>query len=212
MDSTLPVIEVVTFRANKTCLDDPGLFKEVRDMVAASTSVKTMYWGRSVEQPRVFVWLLFWDSFTQSAARAETPSHVEMVRKLDALLDDPSRKQVFHVNFSQHPLLKCIEAPVTEFDIALVRETESIPIFDRISESAMSDLKAMQPEGFLAMAHGKALEDERTTVYTAGWTSIEEHMKLGMVEGHQKFVSDSEEAFPHLKDLQMHHVYFERHA
>jgi len=39
MESALPVIEVVTFRANKTCLDDPGLFKEVRDMVAATTSV-----------------------------------------------------------------------------------------------------------------------------------------------------------------------------
>ncbi|KAH9963588.1 hypothetical protein BC827DRAFT_1266364 [Russula dissimulans] len=136
----------------------------------------------------------------------------EMVRKLDALLDDPSRKQVFHVHFSQHPPLTCIAAPVTEFDIAVVRETESIPIFDRISESAMSDLRAVQPEGFLAMAHGKALEDEWTTLYTAAWTSIEEHMKLGMVEGHQKIVSKSEEAFPHLQDLQMHHVYFERHA
>jgi len=37
MESALPVIEVVTFRANKTCLDDPRLFKEVRDMVAATT-------------------------------------------------------------------------------------------------------------------------------------------------------------------------------
>jgi len=92
MESALPVIEVVTFRANKTCSDDPGLFKEICDMVAATTrfvgsisdikseranrrtgwvSVKTMYWGRSVEQPpvlltqqpnpdvwRVFIWLL----------------------------------------------------------------------------------------------------------------------------------------------------------
>jgi len=212
MESAPPVIEVVTFRANKTCSDDPGLFKEVRDMVAATTSVKDMYWGRSVEQPHVFIWLLFWDSFTQSAARAETPSHVEMVRKLDALQDDPSHKQVFHVHFTQHPPLTCIEAPVTEFDIAVVRETESLPTWNRISESAMGHLRALRPEGYLAMAHGKAQEDELTTVYTAGWTSIEDHMKLGMVEGHEQIVNESEEAFPHLKDLQMHHVYFERHA
>lgn len=37
MDSELPVIEVVMFRANKGCLDDPALFKEVREMVAATT-------------------------------------------------------------------------------------------------------------------------------------------------------------------------------
>jgi len=86
MESTLPIIEaeVVVFHANKRCLEDLGLFKEVRDMVAATTrcvqpaqtkskvpdvlgyslllerlvSVKSMYWGRSIEQPPVFVWLL----------------------------------------------------------------------------------------------------------------------------------------------------------
>jgi len=46
-----------------------------------------------------------------------------MVRKLDALQDDPSRKQVFHVHFTQHPPLTCIEAPVTVFDIAVVKDT-----------------------------------------------------------------------------------------
>ena len=37
MGSTLPVIELVLFHANKRCLEDMGLFKEVRDMVAATT-------------------------------------------------------------------------------------------------------------------------------------------------------------------------------
>jgi len=37
-------------------------------------------------------------------------------------------------------------------------------------------------------------------------------MKLGTVEIHQQIVNEIEEAFPHLKDLQMYHVYFERYA
>jgi len=37
MDSELPVIEIVMFRANQGCLDDPALFKEVREMVVATT-------------------------------------------------------------------------------------------------------------------------------------------------------------------------------
>ena len=37
MEPALPIIEVVIFHANERCLGDPGLFKEVRDMVAATT-------------------------------------------------------------------------------------------------------------------------------------------------------------------------------
>jgi len=39
MESTLPIIEaeVVVFHANKRCLEDLGLFKKIRDMVAATT-------------------------------------------------------------------------------------------------------------------------------------------------------------------------------
>jgi hypothetical protein len=82
MGSTLPIIEVVIFHANEKCLGDLALFKEVRDMVAATTrcvqpgfsdllasrdptfttrmnpSVKAMYWGPCVELPKVMVWLL----------------------------------------------------------------------------------------------------------------------------------------------------------
>ena len=81
--SALPVIEVVIFHANQTCLDNPALFKDVREMVAATTrcvqfglssgeretrihpliyspivSVKAMYWGPCVESPSTFIWLL----------------------------------------------------------------------------------------------------------------------------------------------------------
>jgi len=37
-------------------------------------------------------------------------------------------------------------------------------------------------------------------------------MKLGTMEGHQKIVDATEEAFPHLRDLQVHHVCFKRHV
>jgi len=37
MESALPIVEVVIFHANERCLGDLGLFKDVRDMVAATT-------------------------------------------------------------------------------------------------------------------------------------------------------------------------------
>jgi hypothetical protein len=52
MASTLPVIEVVTFGANARCLGDPNLFKEVRDMAAATTKCVQLW----LEQTYLTVW------------------------------------------------------------------------------------------------------------------------------------------------------------
>jgi len=213
MDSALPVIEVVTFRANQRCMEDLELFKEVRDIVAVSTSVKAMYWGRSIELPSVFFWVLLWDSHAQSTAREETVPHAEMVRKLDALVDDPSRKSIFHTCFAEQDLpLACIEAPITEFDIAILKDMESLPVRERLAESIMSHLRATHLEGLLSIARGIALEDVLTNLYLAGWNSIEDHMKLGTHESHEIIVNELEEIFPYFRDLQIHHVRFERHA
>ena len=37
-------------------------------------------------------------------------------------------------------------------------------------------------------------------------------MKMGMQENHEIIVKECEEIFLFLRDLQMHHVHFERHA
>jgi len=37
-------------------------------------------------------------------------------------------------------------------------------------------------------------------------------MKIGMQEGHEMIVKESEEIFLLFRDFQMHHVHFERHA
>ncbi len=37
MESALTIVEIVTFRANERCLGDLGLFKDVQEMVAATT-------------------------------------------------------------------------------------------------------------------------------------------------------------------------------
>ena len=101
-------------------------------------------------------------------------SHAEMVRKLDALVDDPSRKSAFHTRFSEHdPPLACIEAPVTEFDITILKDMESLPVRERLAQSIMSHMRITHPQGFLSMARGIALDDVLTNVYLAGWNSVE---------------------------------------
>jgi len=214
MELALPIIEIVTFRANETCLGDLGLFKEVREMVATTTNVKAMYWGRSVQMPSVFFWLLLWDSFAQSAAREGTPSHAEMVRKLDALVDDPSRKRDLHIRFREHgdPPLACIEAPVTELDICVVKDIEVLAEWERRAESIGANLRAAQLEGALSMTCGRAVGDALTSAYLCGWNSVEDHQKMGTLKSHEVIVKEAEGIFGYISDLQIHDVPFERHA
>ena len=119
-----------------------------------------------------------WESFEQSTAREGTPSHAEMVHKLDALTDDPSRKLVLHMRFSDlyDPPLGCIEAPVTELDLGLIKEDELVAEWDRRAKSLMSHMRRIHAEGLeglRALTLGKAVEDAKRTLYLVGWDRIE---------------------------------------
>jgi len=118
-----------------------------------------------------------WDSFEQSTAREGTPSHAEVVRKLDALTDKPSRKLVLHIRFPDiyDPPLSCIESPVTEVNFAFVKEglvAEWVPHAESLI-SHMRRIQAEGQEGLRALTFGRAVEDEKGSLYLVGWDSIE---------------------------------------
>jgi len=118
-----------------------------------------------------------WDSFEQSTAREGTPSHAEVVRKLDALTDKPSRKVVLHIRFPDlyDPPLSCIESPVTELNLGFVKEGLVDEWYPR-AKSCMSHMRRIQAEGqegLRALTFGRAVEDVTGSVYLVGWNSIE---------------------------------------
>ena len=118
---------------------------------------------------------LVWDSLEQSTAREGTPSHTEMVRRLDALVDESksSHKRNLHVHFSEYAPLTCIEAPITEFDIAILKDLEARPTWERLTSSIFSNLRAAQLEGFHSLALGTTLGDPLTNIYLGGWDKVE---------------------------------------
>jgi len=187
-------------------------------MTMASTTVHAMYWGRSVTTttttslgpPSLFFWLLLWDSFAESTMRVGTPSHAELVGRLDALVDEPSSKRVYHVHFSEHPL-PCIEAPVTAIAFAALKDIQCQDTWRRARESARSSLRAACPDK-LKSVHGTTLEDVQTMVDMSGWESVEGLTNLGTDESHQKAIEDIEACLLYLKDLEIYHVHFERHT
>jgi hypothetical protein len=118
-----------------------------------------------------------WDSFEQSTAREGTPSYSEMVCKLGALTDDPSRTLVLHMRFpdSYDPPLSCIESPVTEINLTFVKEELVAEWYPR-AESLMSHMRRMHAEGqegLRALTLGRAVEDVAGSLYLVGWNSIE---------------------------------------
>jgi hypothetical protein len=98
-----------------------------------------------------------------------------MVCKLDALVDDSksSHRRVLRVRFSEYIPLPCIEAPVTEFDIAILKDSEERPTWERLTSSVFSKFKPEQLEGFRSLALGRALGDPLMYVHFAGWDSVE---------------------------------------
>lgn len=119
-----------------------------------------------------------WDSFEQSAAREGTPSHAEMTHKLAALTDDPSRRHIFHTRFSDFydPPSDCLEAPVTEIDLVLIKEDDLlVEWYDRQKSlmSHMGRIHAGGKEGLVAMTYGLAIEDVKRSLYLFGWNSVE---------------------------------------
>jgi hypothetical protein len=106
--------------------------------------------------------------------REGTPSyHTELVSRLDALVDDPYRKYVYHLHFSERQPLPCIEAPVTEIAITVLKDTHDLDTWNRLTDLIISDIRALGIEGFLSSTHMRPPEDEKTIVYLAGWESVE---------------------------------------
>jgi hypothetical protein len=69
--------------------------------------------------------------------------------------------------------LPCIEAPVTEFDINILKDLEARPTWERGTSSLFSNFRAAKLEGFHSLALGTALGDPLIDVYLAGWDSVE---------------------------------------
>jgi hypothetical protein len=155
-----------------------------------------MYWGRNLLSPSVFVWLfrkwvylyqvapfahistvtdgIVWDSFAQCMMREGSPSyHAELVSRLDALVDDPSRKYVYHLHFSESSLLSCIEAPVTQVTITVLEDAEDLDTWNHRTDLVISEIRALCMEGFLGSTHARPPDDVKTIVYIAGWESSE---------------------------------------
>ena len=116
---------------------------------------------------------IVWDSLAQSRMREGTASHAELVNRLDALVDDPSSKRDYHIHFSQHPPLACIEAPVTMVAVAELRDIQYLDMWNRLGLSVVTNFKAASAEGYVDSAWANPLEDVQTFVVMSGWDSIE---------------------------------------
>ena len=99
-----------------------------------------------------------------------------MVRKLDALVDDSNSfsKRVWHVHFAaEYAPLTCIEAPITEFEIITLKDLEERPAWERLALSILSNIRAVQAEGFRSFSLGTVLGDPLTNIFFGGWDSVE---------------------------------------
>jgi hypothetical protein len=106
--------------------------------------------------------------------REGTPSyHAKLVSRLDELVEDPSRKIVHHLHYSERPPLPCIEAPITEVSITTLEDTEDLDTWNRVTDLVISGIRALCLQGFINSTHARPPGNVKTIVYLAGWESSE---------------------------------------
>ena len=108
-----------------------------------------------------------WDSLAESTAREGTPSHAEMDRKLDALVDDDTStgsKRVWHMQVPEHLVMAALEASIMELDSIVIRDVETLAKYESREEAIRSKAIAAQHEGFISLGCGVAIGDVLTKV------------------------------------------------
>ncbi|KAH9069665.1 hypothetical protein EDB83DRAFT_2314341 [Lactarius deliciosus] len=207
-----PIVEVIQFVSTHQCLADPSLLQALRNIVQGwqEKGLKGQYWGATIEKPNNIYWVLceftgpvfaynrdkvaVWQSRAHAAAFAADPLYPEFVQRRQSLATTPL----------------CVEAPVTAVDIykAFGTCTEET---HQMAHNAIRHIRSLQPQGFTGSSHGVTHEDPSVGVYVAGWNSVEDHMRFGMEEGHEKFKEEAEEFLKQLSDLTIAHITFKKH-
>ncbi|KAH8982479.1 hypothetical protein EDB86DRAFT_2970699 [Lactarius hatsudake] len=205
-----PIVEVIQFVSTEQCLANPSLFQELRDIVQGwqEKGLKGQCWGATVEKPNNIYWVLFWQSRTHAAAFAADPLYPEFVQRRQSLATTPMRD--LYASLSGNPQL-CVEAPVTEIDIFKAHEAR----IEKMHETLHSTLhlaRLLQPQGLIGSSHGMTHEDPLVGIYFGGWNSVEDHMRIGMEEGHEKLKEAAEELMNQFSDLTIAHIAFKKHG
>jgi len=198
---------------------DPSLFQALREMAQRSwqeKGLKAQYWGPSVNHVNELYWLLLWQSHEHATAIKADPSYPTIIQERAALaLATPPIYEV-HVRFSGNPL-RVIQAPVTEVDFYKTTDEKVDPEATPVAETQEMirrityRIESLQSPGFIGICWGIALEDGTRGVNLNGWRSVEDHMRLGTLDGHKVFLEETEEIFKNFTELSVTHVHFKSH-
>ncbi|KAH8999856.1 hypothetical protein EDB86DRAFT_3242550 [Lactarius hatsudake] len=223
-----PIVEVIQFVSTEQCLANPFLFQELRDIVQGwqERGLKGQYWGATVVKTNNIYWVLceftglvfasnhnnkvaVWQSRAHAAAFAADPLYPEFVQRRQSLATTPVRD--LYVSLSGNPQL-CVEAPITVVDIFKAHEARIEKMHETLHSTA-HHLWLLQPRGFTGSSSlGVTHEDPSVGIYFGGWNSVEDHMRIGMEEGHEKWKEAAEEFMMQISDLTIAHIAFKKHG
>ncbi|KAH9008811.1 hypothetical protein EDB84DRAFT_1571744 [Lactarius hengduanensis] len=196
-----PIVEVIQFVSTEQCLANPSLFQALRDIVQGwqEKGLNGQYWGATMEKPNDIYWVLceftgpvfacnhdkvaVWQSRTHAAAFAADPLYPDCASRHPSPMSPPSRR--------------------TKPAIEKMHETV---------HSAAHLLRSLQLQGFTGSSLGVTHEDPSVGIYFSGWNSVEDHMRIGMEEGHEKLKEEAEEFMKQLTDLTIVHIAFKKHG
>jgi len=117
----MTVTEIALLTTPEGCtLDDPAseagkIWQTTINTVKSRKGFQRCFWGRKIEDPKILIWIIEWDSIEDHAAFINDPIYKEFFTTMAPILDMSTPPVLYHVHSTTGPPAATpLSAPTTE--------------------------------------------------------------------------------------------------
>jgi len=165
--------EIIWFTPSQQFIQGPDRLLEGMSKRSAKNGMLRSYHGFQMDNPKLGVWVLVWQTLAQHRTFMERVAYVDAVSNImEAMIGTGEITQILLNSPSDFEL--ALTSPITQFIYITVRPLhdrgyELVPLLGRLKEQ----LK-MVP-GCLASCWGPSIEQDTVQVGLVGWNSLHDH-------------------------------------
>ncbi|KAJ4365539.1 hypothetical protein N0V83_008158 [Neocucurbitaria cava] len=198
--------------------DAKSAWDETLATLAKQPGLKTLFWGRQIENKDVLMMVIDWDSVDAHKTFMASPSYQPFLSTLDTHILS-SAPTLFHISFPSTPSpLTPLSAPVTECINAYFPPSQSEDEYDtsfNTFRSKCGEIPNVEADGLVGgwaeekATHEKLGEGVEGKLFAAfvGWPSVEAHMAFRKSEEFGKIIGYLRTG---VKGLNVFHVAFKQ--
>ncbi|KAF9565779.1 hypothetical protein CPC08DRAFT_747796 [Agrocybe pediades] len=169
----MPVVEVATWTASKSYLENPAeVLKPVSEFFKKTGGWESFHYGVTEEDGTTFFLLLGWESLDAHKALIAAPGYPQSTG-LMAAMDLTEPLSMNHIEFNRD-YLSALTAPVTEIVLLTLNEGKTKEDLNRVFDSLAAKVDEVNSK-YEPCAWGQSLEAPDKFYLIIGWDSVQAH-------------------------------------